>query len=120
MVDSRTRSAQIKPRDLQIQRNGIITNTELSYTGHPCGALAIQADMPFCRVANVGDLHRSETHSGRRLAEQIGAGPNDRAMVVLYDSIRRTPAPGIPPVLNSSAPFIEGIESSRISTWACW
>ena len=65
--------------------------------------------MPFCRVANVGDLHRSETHFGRRLAEQIGAGPNDRAMVVFYDSIRRPPAPGIPPVLNSSVPFIGSV-----------
>lgn len=61
---------------------GVITNSELSYTGHPCGALAIQAGAPFCRIAAANELHRGETLSGRRLAEQLRAGPDDQAMVV--------------------------------------
>ena len=90
---------------------GVITNAELSYTGYPCAALAVQAGIPFCRIAAANELHRGETLSGRRLAEQLRAGPDDEAMVVFYDSIRQPPAVGTPPTLNSSAPLIEGIES---------
>lgn len=89
---------------------GIITNSELSYTGNPCGALAVQADMPFCRIAASSELHKGEASCGKRLAEQLKAGPDDRALVVFYDSIRQPPTPGLPPTLNSSAPLIEGIE----------
>jgi len=39
---------------------GIITNSELSYSGHPCGALAVQAGIPFCRIAAANELHRGE------------------------------------------------------------
>jgi hypothetical protein len=91
---------------------GIITNSELSYSGHPCGAMAVQAGTPFCRIAAANDLHCGETDSGRRLAEQLGSKPDDQAMVVFYDSIRQPPTPDTPPTLNCSAPLIEGIESA--------
>lgn len=90
---------------------GVITNSELSYAGHPCGALAVQAKEPFCRVATSNELHRDEAESGRRLAEHLSAGPEDRALLVFYDSIKQPPSAGMPPTLNSSAPLIEGIES---------
>ena len=90
---------------------GVITNSELSYTGHPCGALALQADMPFCRVAVSDELHKGETRSGKRLAEKLQALPDDRALVVFYDSIKQSLSPGFPPALNSSAPLINGIET---------
>jgi hypothetical protein len=90
---------------------GVITNSALSYTGHPCGALALQAETPFCRIAVSSEVHKGETDAGRRLAEQLNAGPADRALLVFYDSIRKPPAPGSPPTLNSSAPLIEGLQS---------
>ncbi|MCU0592848.1 MAG: FIST C-terminal domain-containing protein [Desulfobacterales bacterium] len=90
---------------------GVITNSELSYTGHPCGALAVQAGMPFCRIAASDGLNYGEVNSGKNLAEQLGAGPDDQAMVVFYDSIKQPPGPGTPPFLNSSMPLIEGIEA---------
>jgi hypothetical protein len=90
---------------------GVITNSELSYTGHPCGALAVQAETPFCRIAVSGDLHKNETDAGKRLAQQLNAGPADRALLLFYDSIRKPPAPGAPPALNSSAPLIQGLQS---------
>jgi hypothetical protein len=90
---------------------GVITSSELSYTGRPCGALALQAGMPFFRTAFSNELQKGENSSGRRLAEQLQAGPRDRAMVVFYDSIKQPPTPDMPPILNASAPLIEGIEA---------
>jgi hypothetical protein len=90
---------------------GVITNSELSYTGHPCAALALQADMPFCRVAVADELHKGETNSGKRLAEELHAFPDDRALMVFYDSIKQPLTSGCPLILNSSAPLIQGIES---------
>jgi hypothetical protein len=88
---------------------GVITNHELSYTGYPCGILAVQAGMAFCRMAASAELHKGETRAGKRLGEQLNAGPGDKALVIFYDSIRTPPAPGMPPVLNSSAPLLEGL-----------
>jgi hypothetical protein len=90
---------------------GVITNSELSYTGYPCSALAVQAETAFCRIASSGALDKGEHQSGKQLAERLKTQPDDRALLVFYDSIKQPPAPGDPPTLNASSPLIEGLES---------
>lgn len=89
---------------------GVITNAELSYRGHPCGAMVIQSDTPLLRIASCIDLPENEYRAGRRLAEKLNIQPDDQALLVFYDSIREAPAEGRPLALNASAPLIAGIE----------
>ncbi|MFZ1200712.1 MAG: FIST N-terminal domain-containing protein [Desulfobacterales bacterium] len=88
---------------------GIITQNTLSYDGHPAGALAIQSDTICCRTAAADRLNEDEKDAGRRLAQQLGYGPGDRLLLFFYDSIRQAATGPSPPVLNASAPLIEGI-----------
>ncbi len=89
---------------------GVITNSELSYRGHPCGAMVIQSDTPLLRIASCIDLPENEYLAGRHLAEKLNIQPEDQALLVFYDSIREAPAEGRPLALNASAPLIAGIE----------
>ena len=90
---------------------GVITNSEISYSGHPCGAMVIQSDKPFLRIAACSDLPENEHLVGRLLAEKLNVQPDDQALLVFYDSIKQPPADGRPPALNASAPLIAGIET---------
>lgn len=90
---------------------GIITNTEISYAGCPCGVIILQSDAPFCRTASADGIDASEYATGRRLAESLRLQSNDRALLVFYDSIKNPPGHSAPPVLNASAPLIAGIEA---------
>jgi hypothetical protein len=89
---------------------GVITNEALSYQGHPAAVAAIRSDKVAFRVAAAGGLDIDEVAAGRTLARGLARSKVDKALYVLYDSIR-TPAgrPG-PPVLNASAPLLAGIE----------
>ena len=90
---------------------GVITNSELSYSGHPCGAMLVQSDKPSLRIASCNDLPESEHLAGRLLAEKLNVQPDDRALLVFYDSIKQPPGDGRPLAMNASAPLIAGIET---------
>lgn len=88
---------------------GIIAPQAISYTGHPAGAVAIQADEIRCRVAAADRVNPDEKDAGRRLAQQLGRLPQDRLLLFFYDSIKQAGTLQSPPVLTASAPLIEGI-----------
>ena len=94
---------------------GVITNSELSYSGHPCGAMVVQSDKPIFRIASCSDLPENEHQAGRLLAEKLNVQPDDRALLVFYDSIKQTPGDGSPLAMNASAPLIAGIETGCAS-----
>ncbi|MCE5250289.1 FIST C-terminal domain-containing protein [bacterium] len=89
---------------------GIITNDKLSYDGFPSGVLAIQADELSYTIAAAGNLDRDEKKAGKVLAGQILPEPDDKLLLIFYDSVKKPPSDSTPPILNSSAPLIEGIE----------
>ncbi len=92
---------------------GVITPTEISYTGHPCGVLALEAGGPFFRLAAAEGLAEDETAVGERLIGELAPGPADGALLVFYDSVRRPPAAAeAPPDLNVSARLIAGMVGS--------
>ncbi len=90
---------------------GVITNSELSYSGHPCGAMVVQSDKPIFRIASCSDLPENEHQAGRDLAEKLNVQPEDQGLLVFYDSIKQPPTADRPPALNASAPLIAGIET---------
>ncbi len=92
---------------------GVITPGEICYAGHPCGVLALEADGPFFRIAAAEGLAADETAVGERLIGDLAPGPEDGALLVFYDSVRRPPAAAeAPPELNVSARLIAGITAA--------
>ena len=89
---------------------GIITNTIISYTGFPAGAVAIQSDRLRCRIGVADRLNTNEGDAGRRLMGQLDIGSEDDLLLFFYDSIRNPAREGVPPELNPSSPLIGGIE----------
>ena len=89
---------------------GIITNSDLSYEGYPAGAAIVQSDTLQYRVASAHDLNKGEKLTGRKLAEKLSDKPEDKLLVMFYDSIKNPATETMPPVLNTSSLLIEGIE----------
>ena len=89
---------------------GIITNTIISYTGFPTGAVAIQSDTLRCRIGVADRLNASEGDAGHRLMRQLDIGREDELLLFFYDSIRNPAHAKVPPVLNASSLLIGGIE----------
>lgn len=91
---------------------GIITNTFLSYEGHPAGVAILQSGSLKCAIATAGDLDKDEELAGKRIAEQLSSEKLDESLLLLfYDSIKiPPPAEGGPPVMNSSTPLLAGIK----------
>jgi len=89
---------------------GVITNDVLCYEGYPAAAAAIQSDRFGCRIATAGGLDRDERQAGALLAETLGHQPDDRFLLIFYDSVKIPPRQA-PPVMNASPPLIGGIES---------
>lgn len=89
---------------------GIITPGEISYSGHPCGVLALEGEGPFFRLAAVGGLADGEVAVGERLIGDLAPGPQDGSLLVFYDSVRRPPAAAEdPPELNASSRLLAGL-----------
>ncbi len=91
---------------------GIITNTIVSYSGYPAGAVALQSDDIQCRIATADRLDAGETDAGRRLSRQLNSGSEDRLLLFFYDSVRKPACAAAPPELNTSSLLISGIEES--------
>ncbi len=91
---------------------GVITDTILSYSGHPAGAVAIQSSDIHCRIAAVDRLDADEREAGRRLVKKLTIGAEDRLLLIFYDSIKKPSCGAAGPELNPSSPLIAGIEEA--------
>jgi small ligand-binding sensory domain FIST len=89
---------------------GVVTCAELSYEGFPAAAAAISSDSMQFAVSSAGELDRDEAATGVRLINGLQLGDLDRLLLIFYDSVRVPPGPNGPPVLNSSAPLLDGVE----------
>ncbi|MCD6307729.1 MAG: FIST C-terminal domain-containing protein [Candidatus Latescibacteria bacterium] len=88
---------------------GIITSDTQCYEGNPSGCLMLESDDLRLDFAVSDGLDRGERQAGLRLAEKLGtdiAPP----VFLFYDSIKRPATATSPPVMNASAPLIEGVE----------
>lgn len=89
---------------------GIITNENLSYEGFPAGAAVLDSEGIQYVIAAEGGLDRNEREAGNRLAEKLTSGPDDRVLLLFYDSVKRPPTETTPPIMNASPPLIKGLE----------
>lgn len=89
---------------------GIITNEQISYKGHPAGAAILQSDALRVRVSAAADLDRDEYRAGKRLAEQLPEQPDEKVLLLFFDSIKTPATSTTPPVMNASPPLIRAID----------
>jgi len=90
---------------------GIITQTDLSYEGHPAGIAILQSDTLHCSYKAVNELDKNELEAGKSLANLLSRRPDDKMLLMFYDSVKTPATENSPPVLNASPPLIRGIES---------
>ena len=89
---------------------GVITNTELSYRGSASGAVVLNSDNLVSRIYCADNLDKDEIKAGEDLGKELSREKDGKLLLLFYDSIRRTPVDGLPPVLNSSSFLLKGIE----------
>jgi hypothetical protein len=89
---------------------GVLTNNELSYEGYPAGIAIMQTDSLQCRIAATGDLDKDERLAGRQLAKELTCEPEDKLLLMFYDSVKIPATETSPPIMNASPPLISGIE----------
>ena len=89
---------------------GVLTNTELSYEGYPASIAILQSDVLRCTIAVAGALDKDEKQAGRALADQLTRQPDDKLLLMFYDSIKIPATKTSPPIMNASPPLIQGIE----------
>ncbi len=94
---------------------GVITSNELSYHGYPAAAAVIESASVRFTVASAGGMDRDEASSGERMIKDLELSTADKLLLLFYDSIRIPASPASPPVLNSSAPLLQGIEGKLAS-----
>jgi len=89
---------------------GVITSNELSYHGYPAAAAAIQSDSVRFSVSSAGGMDQDEASAGQLMINGLQLSTADKLLLLFYDSIRIPASPSSPPVLNSSAPLLHGVE----------
>lgn len=89
---------------------GIISADTLGYEGHEVGVAVFQSDSLSFRTFTVGDLNRDESEAGRRLGQiiQNARTPEDKVLLVFYDSVRSAS----PPAFNFATLLFEGMEET--------
>jgi small ligand-binding sensory domain FIST len=65
-----------------------------------------------CSVASESGVDANEEDAGRRLGERFNAGPEERLLLIFYDSIKQPPTETSPPLMNASPPLISGIRET--------
>lgn len=91
---------------------GIITAQALSYKGYPAGAAILQSDDLAVLVAAVDGLAEDEYRAGRRVAEQLPPQPDEKLLLLFFDSIKNRATETTPPVMNASPPLIRAIDET--------
>ena len=89
---------------------GVITWDYLSYEGFPAAVAAIESDSINFALASAGGVDQDEAAAGRAMIDGLQLSDRDRFMLLFYDSIRVPASEAGPPVLNSSAPLLDGVE----------
>jgi small ligand-binding sensory domain FIST len=89
---------------------GVITNDYLSYHGHPAAVAALASETIKFSIASAGGMDQDEASTGTRMIDGLTLSDADRLLLLFYDSIRVPLGPCGPPVLNSSAPLLDGVE----------
>jgi len=88
---------------------GVISSEFLSYKDTVAGVMVLESDLLGFRLVSAGEVDRNEKKAGREMAAGIAHEPDDRLLLVFYDSIKCPPAGNSPPIMNSSTPLIAGI-----------
>ncbi len=94
---------------------GIITNDYLSYEGYPVAVAVIRFDNLEYRISTVYDLNKSEISAGEKLAKDLSSTPEDKMLLLFYDSIKAMATDTSPPILNASSNLLAGLEKSLAS-----
>ena len=89
---------------------GVITWDFLSYEGYPVAAMAIESDSIRFSLASAGGMDKDEAAAGRAMIDGLQLSDADKLMLLFYDSVRVPASETCPPVLNSSAPLLDGVE----------
>ncbi len=89
---------------------GVITSNELSYRDYPAAVAAIKSDSVRFSVSSAGGMDLDEASAGQLMINGLQLSTADKLLLLFYDSIRIPATPSSPPVLNSSAPLLHGIE----------
>ena len=90
---------------------GVITCDELSYHGFPAAAAAIQSDEVRFAISSAGGINLDEKSAAKKMADALHRSDTDKLLLIFYDSIHTPASLSHPPVLNSSAPLLKGIEA---------
>jgi hypothetical protein len=90
---------------------GIITNTALSHTGFPAGAVIFEAEDLRTQIAVSTGINQGEYQAGNTLAQQLSRTPDDKVLLLFYDSIKLPATVSSPPIMNASPPLLLGIET---------
>ncbi len=88
---------------------GVISNDFLSYRDPVAAVAVLESDLITFRLASAGQVDENEKEAGRKVAAGIARRPEDRLLLVFYDSIKVPPENGSPPIMNSSTPLMAGI-----------
>ncbi|SNB47182.1 FIST signal transduction protein [Geobacter sp. DSM 9736] len=88
---------------------GVITWDDLSYHGCPAAAAAIESSSIRFSIASADGVDIDEASAAARMADGLQSTDLDKALLLFYDSVRVPAGQSGPPVLNSSAPLLEGI-----------
>jgi len=101
---------------------GVITNDDLCYSSiaddenYPAALAVLQLpDTIDCRLVSVGNLDKDEEKAGREFSNKCQIGPDDKAVFLIYDSIKVPLSEEQPPVLNSAAHMLAGITNSTFN-----
>ena len=89
---------------------GVITTDELTYHGYPAAVAAIESDLVRFSVSSAGEIDQDEALAGQLMINSLQLSTADKLLLLFYDSIRISASPSNPPVLNSSAPLLQGVE----------
>jgi hypothetical protein len=88
---------------------GVITRDALSYKGFPAAAAVLEGDALRARAVSVDGVDKGGEAAGRGLAKGLACGPQDKALLLFYDSVRVPARRDAPPVINPSAPLLSGL-----------
>lgn len=89
---------------------GVITWDHLCYQGSSAAAAALESESIRFSVASAGGMDRDEAAAGMKMIDGLPFSASDKLLLLFYDSIRIPASQTAPPVLNSSAPLLDGVE----------
>jgi hypothetical protein len=95
---------------------GVITNDDLSYEGYPTGIALIESTEIQKTLAVASSLDKDEKSVGQKLGKKLSNTPEDKILLLFYDSIKSPPTDTSPPIINASRPLIEGIQETLSSS----